>query len=129
MLKYVLFAVSFVSSSAFADCVVDGKDVFDQPSVFLQAIDDARTCDKAKSLAKSCAYGSSLDEITAGIAYAVCEVEFYRYFPDNSDEALLEKDIEECASNYGGKQGTIYLSMQAYCNLDAIASALLAKAK
>jgi hypothetical protein len=122
MKKLIVMCLLAVSSTAFsAECVNEkGEDIYNQPEVFQTLIENADSCYKAEQLASACAYGSSLDIMTAGSAYAVCEKELQQNKPSKKITATLNQMVAMCNAKYSKLDGTMYRSMNAFCNLSAI---------
>ena len=126
-LKLALIALTsalVLSSAAFAEgtCVdAKGNDITNQPEVFQRLIEQSKSCYEAKQLAEACAWGSSLDVQTVGVAYGVCDKELKAQKPARSLLALESKMESICNKKYENEQGTMYRSMNAYCNLSALA--------
>lgn len=118
----VLVSGLILSASAFAGECVDknGKDIFNDPDAFQTEIASKEYCFQAVDLAESCAYGSSLDVSTAGIAYDICDGELKKQNPSKEDLTLLSSMKDRCTKKYENEDGTMYRSMNAYCHLSAI---------
>lgn len=122
-----LIAVAIVSSilsvSAFAKnmCVDSrGRDIWQKPEVFQKLISEQTSCHDAAELATACAWGSSLDVSTAGIAIDICGKQLKKNQPQPNDLALMKQMEKRCDREYQDMQGTMYMSMNAYCHLEAI---------
>ena len=122
MLKCIFVLLFAVTTSAFAaDCVNEkGEDITSQPEVFQALIEKSTECYQAKALAEACAYGSSIDVISAGLAYSVCEKKLNENKPAKKLTAMLTTMKKMCSDKYAKQQGTMYRSMNAYCNLTSI---------
>ena len=122
-MKKVLIALTLlVGSVAFsAECVNEkGEDIYNQPEVFQALIEKAGSCYDAKNLAEACAYGSSLDVMTAGTAYEVCAKELQKVKPTAKVTSTLNKMNTMCNDKYANEDGTMYRSMNAFCRLNAV---------
>jgi hypothetical protein len=82
----------------------------------LEAIDGGGSCYVAAGIAESCAFGSSLDVQLVASATAVCE----RGFGEMTDahEHAYDTLLGKCAAKYENESGTLYRSMNAFCNLE-----------
>lgn len=122
MIKSLFILFFAFSTSAFAGECVDknGTDITNQPEVFQDLIEKSKTCYEAKALAEACAYGSSIDVTTAGLAYLVCEAELNSNKPAKKLTDMLTKMNSLCAQKYDNEQGSMYRSFKAYCSLSAI---------
>lgn len=118
----VLVAVLMVAQNVFAVECVDssGKDIFTQPEVFIGLIENAGSCYEAKEIAESCARGSSMDANTVSVAYGVCEKQLLEQSPSKGLTTLLDTMQNTCTKKYENKDGTMYISMNAFCHLSAI---------
>lgn len=117
-----LTLTALISSQSFAgQCVDDkGNDILRSPDLFQELIAQKKTCYEAVQLAESCAWGSSLDVSTAGVAYNVCLAQAKKSKPQSRDYALLRKMEARCNEKYSKMEGTLYRSMNAFCQLKAI---------
>lgn len=118
-----LLVSSFVfSQNSFAEGCVDssGQDIFNQPEVFFGIIEKSESCYEAVQMAEACAYGSSLDVSTAGVAYGICEKELQAQKPGKELTKLLSTMQTSCSEKYDKEQGTMYRSMNAFCQLSAL---------
>ncbi len=123
MLKSALFVLTILFSQlvASAECIdANGEDIYSRPEIFSVLIENSETCYEAKQLAEACAYGSSLDAMTAGLAYGVCESELQAQDPSQELVKLLTKMEGLCADKYEQMDGTMYISMNAFCYLSSI---------
>ena len=121
-MKKIILLLTLIGSTTFAvECVNSkGEDIFNQPEAFQDLIEKAESCYAAKSLAEACAYGSSLDVSTAGLAYGVCEAELQKNSPAENLTSLLSTMNGICDKKYENEQGTMYRSFNAFCRLSAI---------
>lgn len=122
MKTLIAVMVFAISTSAFAgECVnKKGEDIYNQPDVFQALIEQSASCFEAKGLAEACAYGSSLDVSSAGAAYAVCQKELAQQKPAATLNKTLANMVSLCNKKYRNEEGTMYRSMNAFCNLSAI---------
>ncbi len=104
-----------------AECVdSNGQDIFTQPEVFFGIIEKSESCYQAVEMAEACAYGSSLDVATAGAAYGICEKELNAQNPAKELTVLLTTMQTTCSEKYDKEEGTMYRSMNAFCQLSAL---------
>ena len=122
MKKLLVAVVLLTCSISFAaECVNEkGEDIYNQPEVFQALIEKAESCYAAKSLAEACAYGSSLDVMTANTAYEVCNKELTQLKPSAKVVATLNTMNKMCNTKYAKQDGTMYRSMNAFCRLSAL---------
>jgi hypothetical protein len=122
MKNLIMFLVFTACSTAFtAECVNEkGEDILNQPEVFQALIEKAESCYEAEALAEACAWGSSLDVSTAGLAYGVCESELNAQKPKKELVNTLNKMKSLCTKKYSNQDGTLYRSMNAFCHLRAL---------
>ncbi|MBX3157141.1 MAG: hypothetical protein KF773_14290 [Deltaproteobacteria bacterium] len=112
-----LLIISLLAMSSAA--AADSCPVKNTGSTFLtdlvKEIGKAKTCDGAASLAEKCALGASGDAVIAGAAVDVCKKDFAK---SKDDTALHDKLAKRCGAKYEKMQGTMYVSMAAFCALD-----------
>lgn len=122
MLKFLLVSVMMVSSQVFAAECVDneGNDIMNQPEVFQALIEKSTYCYEAVQLAEACAWGSSLDVSTAGLANNVCTQELEQQKPSDDLLQLQVTMSQKCVEKYEKEDGTMYRSMEAYCHLSVV---------
>jgi len=116
------FIIAF-GGVAFADggCVdANGVDIDNNPEAFIPLIAAQKSCYEAATLANACAWGSSMDVTTAGTAYDVCATELATYKPSKKTRFQLYTMRQQCVDKYSNIQGTMYMSMDAFCQLEAI---------
>lgn len=113
MTRYVVFALALVASSAAADCPVKPSAKATLIEAIVQAM-HGKSCAEADELATECAMGSSGDTQIAGAASSICQHDFAA---NKDDKALFGKLSKRCAAKYAKSQGTLYLSMAAFCEL------------
>lgn len=126
-MKKIIVLLSFaICSTAFSmECVNEkGEDILNQPEVFQALIEKAGSCYEAEGLAEACAWGSSLDVSTAGLAYGVCENELNAQKPKKEVITTLNKMKSMCTKKYINQNGTLYRSMNAFCHLTALSWAV-----
>lgn len=119
--------VGLISSASFAaaedigvGCVDDtGTSILNQPEAIQKQISQKEFCYEAVDIARACQHGSSLDVDTAAAASQVCEKELSTHQPTVDDWALLARMKKRCDEQYGQQEGTMYLSVNAFCQLDA----------
>lgn len=83
----------------------------------IKLIQNQVSCYEAQGVAEQCAYGSAIDTQIAGAAYEACSKNFSKL--NRKDKKLLSQMEDRCTQKYGKKQGTMYLSMAAFCRLSA----------
>lgn len=81
-----------------------------------EAIDGAGSCYTAAGIAEACAFGSSLDVSFVASATAICERGFAAMTA--AHKAAYETLLGKCGAKYENESGTLYRSMNAYCNLE-----------
>lgn len=75
----------------------------------------AGSCYDAATIARDCAWGSSIDVYLAGAASEKCEKDYARI--SRADRKTMEAMRARCASKYRNEEGTMYISMEAHCQL------------
>jgi hypothetical protein len=120
MIKILVLVFSLVAISAHADavakpaeeaCPSDGEKL-------LAKVEAAEGCYAAAKIAEDCAWGSSFDVQLAGIARTKCESSFMKK-AIKDDKGLYAKIRKRCEQVYSKKDGTLYRSAQAFCELSA----------
>jgi hypothetical protein len=80
-------------------------------------ISQTSSCEAAAKMAESCALGASGDLKIAPAAVQKCEADFVSKM--DSEETKTYKNLRtRCQTKYENQQGTIYLSMMAFCQLN-----------
>lgn len=122
MKKFIVLCLIAISSTAFsAECVNQkGEDIFNDPEQFQALIEKSTSCYDAKNLAEACAYGSGLDVSTAGTAYGVCAKELEKNKPSKKVTSTLNIMNKMCNDKYANEDGSMYRSMNAFCQLSSI---------
>ena len=72
-----------------------------------------KRCGEAAAIAEKCQLGASGDVVIAGAASKICQGEHAK-----ADKPLYTQLAKRCAAKYAGKQGTMYQSFAAFCELD-----------
>jgi hypothetical protein len=98
-----------------------GKDIFNDIDAIEESIRNAHDCTEAQQQAKSCAWGATIDTQTTGVATEICEKELFSYKPPEKTLAALQTMREACQETYSNLDGTMYISAEAFCDLDATA--------
>jgi hypothetical protein len=112
-MKVLLFSIVVLLSSSFAmaDCPVDETDA----DAIDEVIRTAGQCYEAAELARSCAWGSSIDVGFAGAAKEICDGSRPKLSP--KAQGTYDFLIGECRQKYVNEVGSMYLSANAYCAL------------
>jgi hypothetical protein len=111
-MKNLILALSlFVSVPAFAatECPSDAADVE-------KMIRAAGSCYDAATIARDCAWGSSIDVMLAGTASETCEKDYAKM--SAADRKTMNAMRSRCARKYRDEEGTMYRSMEAHCQLN-----------
>lgn len=120
----LILIIAFVANFAYADgpltCSIDGVDVSSDLQKIVAGVKAAKDCDKAYEFASACAWGSSADTQIAGAAADICSNEMKANKADAADHRLLTQLFNACIEKWGKKQGTLYISADAFCQLEAI---------
>ena len=93
----------------------------------VKAVEAAPGCKRANGIAQACAFGSSADVQIAGAVQALCEKDFLSGLKPDAEKAYKAR-LKSCARRYAGRDGTLYLSMAAFCASD-VALTYSARAK
>jgi len=89
-----------------------------QLEAIVRAVETAPSCATAYKIAEACAFGSSADVQTAAIVIQKCEARMTA-----AQRAGYERASRACTAKYAGKDGTMYLSMAAFCSAGAAVKA------
>ena len=81
-----------------------------------QIITDSASCWEASEVADACALGASGDVYTVGAAIARCERDMPVMTP--ADSTMYQSLNDRCTEKYSKMEGTLYMSMNAFCHLD-----------
>ncbi len=87
-----------------------------EADAILAAIEGGGSCYVASGIAESCAFGSSLDVQFVSAATEICQRGFDAMTA--ADKKLYESVLKKCADKYADVDGTLYRSMNAYCDLE-----------
>lgn len=117
MLKY--FMVLLVMTVGFAasadDCPAQIGDQNYLTKV-TTAIHAKKTCEDGATVAEACSLGASGDIAIAGSAQTQCEGDFLKKL-SKGDLQTYRDLLAKCDAKYRGQEGTMYLSMNAFCHL------------
>lgn len=84
------------------------------------SIANAASCREAAAVAEACALGASGDVAIAGAAQQRCERALGTL--NASQQRTYAAQLQRCEHKYAGQQGTMYLSMTAFCKLQVTQS-------
>ena len=110
-MKLLISSILLSFSSVASACPVD----FADGEAIIHAIHEAQTCADAVSVAEQCAYGSSFDVQTTGVAKEKCEKDFQNITP--AQELSYSVLVEACYAKYQNEGGTMYRSFESFCAL------------
>lgn len=108
-----------ISGPTVPACSYNGKDISTDTAAILSAIKASEFCWQAVQLAESCAAGEGFDTNFVNAAAPLCQKQFEANRPTAQDRALLASMRTACDGKWKGKEGTQYLSANAYCKLNA----------
>lgn len=118
-----ILLVGIISSVALADsqttCTVNGKDVSADLEQIVTHVKAMKDCNQAADFASACAWGSSADVQIAGAAADICGAEMDKNGATKTDHALLTNMYDACNAKWSDKQGTMYISFNMFCQLEA----------
>ena len=115
----LLSAVSFAKAER--KCVnAAGQDVGTDVDAIIAAIGQTSSCNEAVELDWACAFGSSVDPKIATAAGRVCRRELPNGRLSPADRGFLTRMESRCNQRYGHEEGTMYLSFNAFCQLEAL---------
>lgn len=110
ILLFSLFSLSVFAQEEIT-CSPDAGEVLEQ-------INLTSSCYQASEVAKACAWGSSVDVGFVAAASEKCIKEVGAI--SKKDKRLLKTLNKRCNKTYASKQGTMFQSMNAFCQLDAL---------
>lgn len=117
-----VFAIGLLASNAFAaqgTCPVPG-DASDRVEKIVAAIKATQECNAAADLASDCSYGASADAEIAGTAADLCGSTMEKNGAKIENRNLLTKMYNACNAQWSGRSGTLYISINAFCQLEAV---------
>ena len=117
MLKYfvVLFVMAVGLAASADDCPAQIGDQNYLTKV-TTAIRAKKACEDGATVAEACALGASGDISIAGSAQTQCEGDFLKKL-SKTDAQTYHDLMAKCDTKYSGHDGTMYLSMNAFCHL------------
>lgn len=83
-------------------------------------LSEAKSCEAAVKKMHDCAWGSSADTQLAPIAITKCEKTFFKRLSPAAQKHYAE-EMQLCAYEYAGQEGTLYMSAAALCQMDVAA--------
>jgi hypothetical protein len=121
ILTLTLSALLLSLSAQAADCVDgNGNDISRNPVAIIERIAAESYCFDAVEFAIACSYGTSIDEHIAGAAKRVCRSQLEQSKPSRENLELLSRMENACAEIWLKKEGTMYVSINAFCELRAV---------
>lgn len=112
-LSLAFFAIS-LSAHALEKCPVDfGQDDYLEKVADLAT--NASSCYEASEIVDACALGASGDVYTVGAAIDRCQKDFPVMTPEYQQNFSFLNN--KCTEKYESMEGTLYLSMNAFCHL------------
>lgn len=114
ILLTLLLLLHPVAVQAAQDCPAASN----QLDVVVNAIDASPTCAAAYRIMEACAFGSSADVQTGTAVIRKCETAMAA-----SRRASFQRESKACAAKYARMEGTMYLSMAAFCAAKAAVTA------
>lgn len=113
-----LLACGLAGVAAARECpVTPSENYLDRVTV---SITNAASCREAAAVAEACALGASGDVVIAGAAQQRCERELGTL--NASQQRTYAAQLQRCEHKYAAQQGTMYLSMTAFCKLQVTQS-------
>lgn len=82
-----------------------------------KALTEAKSCEVAAAKMHDCAWGSSADTQLAPIVVQKCERTFFNKLAATAKKSYAD-EMQLCAYEYAGQQGTMYMSAAALCQMD-----------
>lgn len=105
---------AFVPARAQDPCGFGSQDGFE---ALAKALTEAKSCAAAAAKMHDCAWGSSADTQLAPIVVKKCERIFFEKLPPAGRKSYGD-EMQLCAYEYAGQEGTMYMSAAALCQVD-----------
>jgi hypothetical protein len=102
-------------------CSVEGKDISQDQAAILAAISEQTFCFQAVKLAEACGTGQGSDVRYVNAATVKCEGRLASLSPSQTDLNNLSNLKAACQRKWFGREGTQYISINAFCKLRALA--------
>ncbi len=102
-------------------CSHNGKDISQDDAAIVAAISEQQFCFQAVKLAEACGSGLGTDVKFANAATAKCEARLQELTPSQTDLNNLSNLKVACQRKWYGREGSQYVSINAYCKLRALA--------
>lgn len=117
-MRPVFLAVILFLPTAAAEAAQDCPAGSSQLDAVVKAVEAAPTCAAAYRIMEACAFGSSADVQTGAAVVQKCE----GVIPSGR-RAAFQRESKACAAKYAKMDGTMYLSMAAFCSAKAAVTA------
>lgn len=121
MLRFIrivlLFIGTIVPVCAQEPCGFGSENAFDN---LAKALSEAKSCQAAVARIHECAWGSSADTQLAPIVITKCERTFFDKLSAAAKKSYAD-EMQLCAYEYAGQEGTMYMSAAALCQVDVAA--------
>jgi len=105
------------TSPAQEPCKYGSEDAFD---ALAKDLSQAKSCNAAAAKMRECAWGSSADTQLAPIVIEKCEKTFLPSLSPAAQKRYAD-EMQLCAYEYAGQEGTMYMSAAALCQVDVAA--------
>lgn len=106
-----------IPASAQEPCEYGSENPFD---ALAKDLSQAKSCAAAAAKMRECAWGSSADTQLAPIVVKKCEITFFRKLSPAAQKRYAD-EMQLCAYEYAGQEGTMYMSAAALCQVDVAA--------
>lgn len=106
LLAIGVLAVAIAPAAATQQCPASAA----QLDTVVRTIRSAPGCEAAYKVMEACAFGSSADVQTGAAVVEICRRDM-----TEARKASFERESKACAAKYANKDGTMYLSMAAFC--------------
>jgi hypothetical protein len=97
-----------------------GDDISTDLDGIIEEINQTKICFQAVYMARNCAWGSSADVGITSAASNICMSEFKKNQPSAESLSVLKNMQSLCSQKYEKLQGTLYVSANAHCYLNAL---------
>ncbi len=98
----------------------DNEDMSNDLDLIVEEIGKKQYCFQAVDLAEDCAWGAAADMQITSVASTICMKEFEKNKPSEKLNSQLKNMQSLCDENYNKLEGTMYLSANAFCCLNAL---------
>lgn len=118
MRRFLFAATLFLLPGPHAHAAQDCPAGSSQLDAIVKAVEAAPTCSAAYRIMEACAFGSSADVQTGAAVVQKCEKVMA-----TTRRTAFQRESKACAARYAKMEGTMYISMAAFCSAKAAVAA------